>query len=186
MTLRRGFKTEAEAISLELRAEIGLTADDRLDCVVLADHLAIEVAPITDLAIVGATATHLDTVVDEDMGFSAMTVYRGTKCRIFYNPLHPPTRTANSIAHEFSHVILEHEPGPVIGDDGARHWDETIEDEATWLAGALLVPRDGALNMLSTGTDMTAGAAHYAVSPQLFTWRAQSTGVVAQLRHRAA
>jgi len=40
--------------------------------------------------------------------------------------------------------------------------------------------------MLATGTDMTAGAAHYAVSAKLFTWRAQSTGVVAQLRRRAA
>jgi Zn-dependent peptidase ImmA (M78 family) len=186
VTLRRGFKSEAETISLELRDELGLTAHDRLDCADLAAHLAIEIAPITDLADAGANTPHLDTVLDEDMGFSAMTVYRGTKCRIFYNPLHPPTRNVNSIAHEISHVILEHEPGPVIGNDGARHWDETAEAEATWLAGALLVPRDGALRLLATGTDMTAGAAHYAVSAQLFSWRAHNTGVVAQLRRRAA
>lgn len=186
MTLRRGFKSEAETISLELRAELGLSAHDRLDCADLADHLAIEIAPITDLAGAGATTGHLGTVLDEDMGFSAMTVYHGTRCRIFFNPLHPPTRNANSIAHELSHVILEHEPGPVICHDGDRHWDETVEAEAIWLAAALLVPREGALRLLASGADMAAGAAHYAVSTQLFTWRAQSTGVVAQLRRRAA
>lgn len=148
--------------------------------------LGIEIAPITDLADLGVTAPNLDTVLDEDMGFSAMTVYRGTKCKIFYNPLHPPTRNANSTAHELSHVILEHEPGPVTSNDGARHWDKTVEAEANWLAGALLVPRDGALRLLATDADMTAGAAHYAVSAQLFSWRANNTGVVAQLRRRAA
>lgn len=184
--MRRGFKTQAEAIAMELRSEMSLGPDDRIDCVALAAHLAIEVVPITDLVGAGATAEDVDCVVSDEMGFSAMTVYRGTKCEIFYNPFHAKTRTANSVAHEISHVVLEHEPGPVLTAKGTRYWNDTQENEADWQAGAILVPRDGALQWLASGGSMTAGAAHFGVSAQLFAWRANHTGVVTQLRRRAA
>lgn len=184
--MRRGFKTEAEAISQELRGEIGLTDHDRLDCAELAAHLMIEIASVTALTGAGATAADVNCVIAADIGFSAMTVYRGTKCKIFYNPCHPPTRNANSLAHELSHVLLEHVPGPAVTKHGMRHWDQIQEEEADWLAGALLVPRDGALRWLAGGGDMTGGAARFGVSAQLFTWRANHTGVIAQLRRRAA
>jgi Zn-dependent peptidase ImmA (M78 family) len=179
--MRRGFKKQSETISLELRAEIGLTAHDRLDCTALADHLAIEVVPITELTRAGADSSDMARVLDTSTGFSAMTVYRGTKCKIFYNPFEPATRAANSIAHEIAHVLLEHEPGQAVC-DGLRNWNESQEEEAAWQAGALLVPRDGAFVWLQRRGDMTDGAAHFGVSQQLFTWRANSTGVVAQLR----
>ena len=106
-----------------------------------------------------------------------MTVYRGTRCKIFYNPRHAATRTANSVAHETSHVVLEHEPGPVLTAKGTRYWDQTQEDEADWLAGAILVPREGALRWLASGGSTTDGGAHFGVSAQLFGWRANHTGV---------
>ena len=109
----RGFKTEAETIAIELRDEIGLSAHDRLDCTALAGHLGDRGRSVTSLADDGATAKAVECMVSE-MGFSAMTVYRGTRCKIFYNPTHAKTRTANSVAHEISHVVLEHEPGPVL------------------------------------------------------------------------
>lgn len=118
--MRRGFKTQAEQISLELRGVLGLTADHRLECTALAEHLAIDVAPVTDLLGYGATAADVNRLVADDGGFSAMTIYRGTRCRIFFNPFHPPTRNANSIAHEISHVVLEHEPAALTDADGLR------------------------------------------------------------------
>lgn len=184
--MRRGFKTEAEAIASELRDEMGLDPDERIDCVGLAAHLAIEVVPVTDLIGAGATADDVDCMMSAEMGFSAMTVYRGTKCKIFYNPRHAATRTANSVAHEISHVVLEHEPDPVLTAKGTRYWNHTQEDEADWLAGSILVPREGALRWLASGGSMIGGAAHFGVSAQLFGWRANHTGVVAQLRRRAA
>jgi Zn-dependent peptidase ImmA (M78 family) len=184
--MRRGFKTQAEAIALELRGEIGLGPHDRLNCTTLAAHLAIEVVPVTGLIGDGVSADDVDCLVAHEMGFSAMTVYRGTKCKIFYNPFHAETRTANSVAHEISHVVLEHEPGPVLTAKGTRYWNQTQEDEADWLAGALLVPRGGALRWLASCGDMTDGAWHFGVSAQLFAWRVNHTGVVAQLRRRAA
>ncbi len=184
--MRRGFKTQAEAIAMELRGEMDLGPHDRIDCIALADHLAIEVVPVTELVGNGATADDLNCMVSAEMGFSAVTVYRGTKCKIFYNPFHAATRTSNSVAHEISHVVLEHEPGPVLTAKGNRYWNQTQEDEADWLAGAILVPREGALGWLASGGTMTAGAARFGVSAQLFGWRANHTGVVAQLRRRAA
>jgi Zn-dependent peptidase ImmA (M78 family) len=186
MTLRRGFKTAAEAIAVELRDELGLTAHERLDCEALASHLAIEVAPLTDLVDFGATLSDLERLMEPGMRFSAITVYRGTRCKIFYNHTHPRTRRANSLAHELSHIILEHEPERAVTDKGVRNWNEAQETEADWQAGALLVPRDGALRWLAGGGDVPGGAAHFAVSEELFRWRANHTGVVAQLRRRAA
>lgn len=183
--MRRGFKTQAEQISLQLRKELGLTASDRLDCTALAAHLAIDVAPVTDLLGHGASAADVNRLVADDGGFSAMTVYRGTRCRIFFNPFHPPTRNANSIAHEISHVVLEHEPAAFTDCDGLRDWNAEQEDEAAWLAGALLVPREGAFRWMLAGGSQTAGAEHFGVSAQLFTWRVNHTGVAAQLRRRA-
>jgi len=52
---------------------------------------------------------------------------------IIFNSAHSVQRTANSIAHELSHVLLEHEPGGVL-DDGVRRFPADDETEAD-LAG---------------------------------------------------
>lgn len=184
--MRFGFKKQAEVIALELRGEMGLGPCDRIDCTALAAHLAIDVVSVSDLVGAGASAEDVSRMLSDQMGFSAMTVYRGTKCKIFYHPLHPPTRTANSVAHEISHVVLEHEPGQVLTAEGTRDWNAEQEEEADWQAGAILVPRDGALQWLASGGSMSTGAAYFGVSERLFSWRAHHTGVVTQLRRRAA
>jgi hypothetical protein len=183
--MRRGFKTQAEEISAELRGELNLTRNDRLDCAKLAAHLCIPVDAVTVLVAWGASLDALDCVIACDGDFSAMTQYRGSRCRIFHNPNHSRARTANSLAHELSHVVLEHEPGPAIAPDGTRNFDPEQEEEAEWQAGALLVPREGALHWLAGGGSMTAGAQHFGVSVELFSWRANQTGVVKQLNYRA-
>jgi hypothetical protein len=182
--LRRGFKSEAEAISAEIREELGIGISDRLDCVALAEQLCIPVAPITALEPYGASPEAIGSLLAANSGFSAFTVCCGPRVRIFYNPRHPPGRQANSLAHELSHVLLEHEPHPAVGGDGRRVWDAEHEAEADWLAGALLVPREGALIVLSRGLDTMRAAAHFGVSVQLFSWRANQTGVVRQLSYR--
>jgi hypothetical protein len=66
--------------------------------------------------------------------------------------------------------------------DGIRSWNDSQEEEAAWQAGALLVPRDGAFVWLHRRGNVATGAAHFGVSQKLFSWRANSTGVAAQLR----
>lgn len=184
MALARGFKAEAERISLQLRAELGLTASERLDCLALAAHFEIPIVPLEVLGADGARRESIRRLMRRDTKFSALTVCAGTRRLIVYNPASPPGRRANSLAHELAHVALEHPPSPALGDGGCRYWDADLEDEADWLAGALLVPRDGALVWLSSKGDMATGAHHFGVSEQLFKWRAHQTGVVRQLAAR--
>lgn len=181
--LRHGFKTEAERISLELRAELGLAAGDRLDCLRLADHFCVPVVALPDLRGDGARAESIAQLRDPDAKFSAVTVCAGTRRIIVYNPSHPPGRRANSLAHELSHIIHEHPMSPAFGPGGCRQWDERCEAEADWQAGTLLVPRDGAFVFLRRNPIVTNGADHFGVSLPLFKWRINQTGVTQQLAH---
>jgi Zn-dependent peptidase ImmA (M78 family) len=113
--------------------------------------------------------------------FSAMTVAAGTRKLIVYNPKHPAGRQANSLAHELSHILLEHPMASALGDGGCRQWDPRLEAEADWQAGALLVPREAGLAWMRSNGSLEEGAAHFGVSVPLFQWRVNQTGVVRQL-----
>lgn len=183
--LRRGFKTEAELIALEIRGELSLTAVHRLDPYMLADHLAVPIVSITDLIGVDhQSALHLMSGGRQD--FSAMTVLRGTSRLIVVNPVHSRGRRANSVVHELSHLILEHEPHEAISNGGCRRWNQRMEEEADWLAGALLVPRDAALRVARRDVPVATAAAHYGVSQKLMAWRVNHTGARAQAKREQA
>ena len=181
---RRGFKTEAEGIALATRQELGLTPIHRLDCLVLADHLGITVLSLTDMLAGGARPKSVACLQEPEARFSAVTVCAGTSRIIVYNPAHSLGRQANSLAHELSHTILEHPAGPAIGAGGCREWDESCEAEADWLAGVLLVPREGALLFWRGNPSIENGAAHFGVSDALFRQRINQTGIVRQLAAR--
>lgn len=179
--LRHGFKAEAERIAASVREELGLGVSDPLDCLKLAEHLGIPVLSLRDLLKYGAPNSSITQLLNSGAEFSALTVCSGTRRLIVYNPSHPRGRRSNSLAHELAHIILEHPASPALDASGCRRWDDTLEGEADWLAGALLVPREGALLwMMKNGTAET-GAQHFGVSQQLFDWRINQTGVARQL-----
>lgn len=184
MALRRGFKALAERIALEIRGELALGTADPLDCLALAEHLGIPVVALAALTSDGADVRSIHRLMRRDARFSALTVCVGSRRLIIYNPAAAPGRRANSLAHELSHVILEHPAMPALGDGGCRYWDPDVEDEADWLAAALLVPRDAALTWLSRRGSPETGALHFGVSAQLFNWRINQTGVTRQLEAR--
>jgi hypothetical protein len=180
--VKRGFKAGAERIATEVRSELSLDGDGLLDVWKLAEHLAIPVWTIRDaakLAPGNSFARHLSHT-DPDC-FSAVTVFRGTKRFIIHNEHHHPNRQASNLAHEISHTLLEHEPTPVADGAGRRYWDADVEDEASWLGAALLVPRDGALTMLKSGRTLAEIALHFGVSESLCQWRIRQSGVEQQL-----
>jgi Zn-dependent peptidase ImmA (M78 family) len=183
MSLRRGFKAEAERIASEIRTELSLNSTSRLDPHSLAAHLEIPVLKIRDCARLAEDSTSLKhlTHVDPD-SFSAITVFIGTRRYIIHNEAHAPTRQANDIVHEIAHCLLEHPPSPVTDHRGCRCWNKTLEDEANWLAGALLVPREGALALARSGLTLEQIATNLGVSEQLCRWRIHQTGVAHQLR----
>lgn len=180
--MKRGFKSNAEDIAMEIRAELNLDADDRLDVLKLAEHLAIPIFTISQIArfVPQNSFAHYFSAVDTD-SFSAVTVFRGYERFIVHNENHHPNRQASNLAHEISHSLLEHLPTPVAGRDGRRYWNSEVEQEANWLGAALLVPRAGALEMVKANRTEAQIAMHFGVSDSLCSWRIRQSGIDKQV-----
>ena len=100
------------------------------DCIrrTLANHLAVPVVPLLSLRQYGASQNSIAHLTSAGQGdFSALTVFHGTFRLIVVNPAHSIGRQANSVVHELSHVILEHEPHEAMGVGGCRTWDQEME-----------------------------------------------------------
>jgi Zn-dependent peptidase ImmA (M78 family) len=184
--LRRGFKEESERIAQRLRWELSLTTHDPLDCFSLARHFDIPCRALHEMRAEGLSETAIVCLSNPSARFSALTVCYGDRYLIVYNAAHMLERTANDVVHELAHIIHKHPPRPAISYSGCREWDERYEGEATWQAGALLVPRDGVLSWMRRGGTIEAGAFHFGVSRELFQWRVNVTGVTYQLARRRA
>jgi len=181
--VKRGFKTSAERIATEIRGELDLSDDGRLDPLELAKHLAI---PVFSMAEASRTVSRNSfsryfSVTDPD-SFSAVTIFDGHKRLIVHNETHHPNRQASNLTHEVSHSLLEHEPTPVVASDGQRYWNPEVEAEANWLGAALLVPRAGALDMAKSDWTTEEIAAHYGVSEALCRWRISQSGIAYQVQ----
>jgi hypothetical protein len=105
MTLRRGFKTEANEYARELRVEIGLAANAPLSPWLLAEHLEIPVMRLSELESTEAAAVKYLTRTAPEI-FSAATLFAGYRRLIVHNDAHHPRRQAADLAHEISHAIL--------------------------------------------------------------------------------
>ena len=143
MGYRRGFKTEANATAGEVRAELKLGPLDPLDPFALARLLEIPVWSLTEMIERAPLVKHLLHVEPEV--FSAVTVFHGHARTIVHNDGHSLVRQNSNIAHELSHGLLLHPPTPAMDDRGCREWNEDIEDEASWLAGILLVTEEATI-----------------------------------------
>jgi Zn-dependent peptidase ImmA (M78 family) len=179
--LPHGFKAAAERLALSVRAELGLDPLAPINCAEICAQFGIPILTVPELELSGASPRSIQRILSPDAKFSAMTVAAGTRRLIVYNPMHPAGRQANSLAHELSHILLEHLMAPALGEGGCRRWDSRLEAEADWQAGTLLVPRDAALTWMRSNGSLEDGAAHFGVSVPLLRWRLNQTGIVRQL-----
>lgn len=140
--MRRGFKTDAQKLALELRAELGLDAYGPFDPYALAREYGVPVFSLSDLGRdPEATAAAAHYTKNGSVTFSAALVPVGSKRLILDNDGHDPKRRRNSVSHEMSHLVLEHEFSHVLlTADGYRAFSPDREDEANWLGGELLIP----------------------------------------------
>lgn len=179
--LRRGFKTEANDIAREIRAELGLRDLEPLDPWKLAAALEVQVVPLTSFRLDAPRAAHLFRHVDRET-FSAVTVFDGTERIIVYNDAHSRGRQASDIAHELAHALLQHPATPALDDRGCRNWDPELEEEANWLAGVLLITEDAALAIVRKRLSLEEAAARYGVSKQMVQFRVNMTGARRRVR----
>lgn len=140
--MRRGFKTEARKLALELRAELGLDAFQQFDPYALAAEYGVPVFTLSDLGQdpeAGPAAAHYTQ--SGSATFSAALVPVGSNRFILDNDGHDSKRRRNSLSHEMSHLVLEHPFGQVLlTADGYRAFSPDSEDEANCLGGELLIP----------------------------------------------
>ena len=175
MKLRRGFKKEANEIARETRKELNLLKTDPLDPWKLAHHLEIPVFSLSSMRdeIPDAVRYFMGTNRAE---FSAVTVFLGLERTILHNDSHTRGRQASNLAHELSHALLLHPPTPPIDASGLRIWDQTLEDEAEWLAGALLISDEAALHIIRNGLAEEQSMDLYGVSRKMLQFRLNVTG----------
>jgi hypothetical protein len=180
MTLRRGFKAEANTTSREIRAEFGLAADAPLCPYKTAKHLGVFIKKISDFSATHtAAAKHLLSSVGQNE-FSAVTICIGSLRVIVYNDGHSSGRCAANIMHELSHMLLLHPPHPLCGESGERYFDAELEEEANWFGPALLVSEEAAVSVARRGISLSAAAFEYGVSKEVMRMRLNVTGA----RHR--
>jgi Zn-dependent peptidase ImmA (M78 family) len=182
VALQRGFKAWAKQIADDTRRELGLGPHDRLNPRVLAESLIIPILDLSSLRDTAPAVEHLLSV--ETSVFSAVTVFDGPRRAIVHNDGHALVRQNSNLSHELSHGLLGHPPTPALDDTGCRVWDQDIEDEASWLAGCLLVSESAALSIARGNWTTEAAAVHFGVSERMITYRLNATGARTRI-HRA-
>jgi Zn-dependent peptidase ImmA (M78 family) len=171
------FLDECEEIALELRGELGLGDQSRLDPRRLAAHLAIDIHSVERFR--ETLPREVAMLTGEDAAsFAAATVFRGTRCLILVNPSQSSQAEALSIVHELAHLELEHEPTwPLFDERGRRRrWRANEEVEADCLAEAMLAPRSGVSAAMSRfAHDPQRVAGHFGITSRMLTKRVAAT-----------
>lgn len=186
---RRGFKSWCETVSVQFRTALGLLASATLPAGKLAVHLGVRVLDVSKVPALSAASLRQLTVTDPG-SWSAMLVRFGNEPIVVMNTAHSPARQASSLMHECAHLILNHEPveaGQVAnGLLMVSGYRPQQEDEADWLAGALLLPRVALLAIIQGGMPPHDAARTYGVSEDMLRMRLNRTGVNLQARRGAA
>jgi Zn-dependent peptidase ImmA (M78 family) len=184
--VRRGFKTEAERLADRTRAELGLQPHAHMPIRRLAEHLNVEIYPADHLVDL-AELKELDEL--QPGAFSAATFHlTDGQTVIVSNPLSELGRINSDIAHEISHVLLNHEIREIQQLAGHTFFtcDPEQEDEANWLASCLLLPRALLLReAYADSTPETIASKHH-VSVPMARFRLNASGVLLQVRRTRA
>jgi len=183
----RGFKSWAERCATGLRQELNLEPYQPLNPRDLARYLGVRL--LTPRDIPGLPSDCIKQLLQTDPeGWSAVTLSNGDQHIVIYNPSHSRGRQAGDIMHELAHLVAGHEPSKVIvSTDGAlvmRTYDQKQEDEADWLSGCLLLPREALLYVKRIGLNEREIRQQYCVTSARLRYRIGMTGVDRQLRFR--
>jgi hypothetical protein len=185
MHFNRGFKAWAERSSLSIRRELGLAAHDPLSPERLAAYLDIELLTPSQIPGLPSECARQLLQVDPD-GWSGTSFLMGDRAVIIYNPTHSLRRQASDKMHELAHFLIGHDPAEIVlSQDGKivlRSYIEKQEDEANWLGGCLLLPREALLWIKQQAWDASTACKHFCVSEQLLRYRMNAGGVNLQVQ----
>ena len=185
--MRRGFKAEAERVAARHRAEYGTCVRDRLDPIGFLKSKGLIVLGASEVPRMSDDDLHQLLEVDGKC-WSGLTVREAGHTAVIFNDAHHPHRQASTLMHEWAHIELRHRPSRADRAENGilllSDYPAELEEEADWLGGAMLLPRDGLLHHCSRGLSVEEVAKLYGVSIQLAQWRIGKTGVARQLGRR--
>ena len=183
MTLRRGFKAEAEREAAKIRKELGLAPHDRLDPRDVANYLRVSIVDAGELVDV-AELEELERL--QSFAFSAATFEIDDRKIIVVSPLRNAGRQNSDIAHELAHVMLDHDLSEIREIDGMpfRTCKPDEEEEATAFGGTLLLPRPLLLSAARRRATIEQIAQQYDVTVEMARFRYNTTGVAKQTTRR--
>lgn len=178
--MRRGFKAEAERLAAQVRTELRLGPYRPMDIKALARHVGAHLRAADELTSL-ARLEELEAL--QPGAFSACTFDLGARKVIVVNPLATEQRRRSDASHEASHLLLDHKVREVEQLGGLSFFtcDPDEEQEANWLAGCLLLPRDLLVQSLKQGLDAGAIAEANTVSIQMANFRLRATGAERQV-----
>lgn len=192
--MRRGFKADAERHAAALREAIGCSDRETMPLPRLAVHL--KVAVLAGDRVLG-NSEPFRALHDEQSGaFSAATLHLPDgRTVVIYNPItfdgdhldpHQAKRdgrTRSNVAHEFSHLVLGHELREVkkIAGQAFLTCNPEQEEEANWLAGCLLLPRQLLLTAARADQSDSELAEAHQVTEEMVRFRMNTSGVRMQV-----
>jgi hypothetical protein len=186
---RRGFKSWCEQVAAKLRRDAGLAPVDPIPPTTIAADLNVKLVSASDLQDL-APETLARLLGAHNEAWSAITVSDGDRHLVVFNPMHSAARQANDVAHELAHIVLKHTPTFSFMNPEKqlliRSFDKNQEDEANWLAASILLPRAALVSMRSKRVKNDEICSRYGISPQLLTYRLNTTGVDRQMARRKA
>ena len=184
--MERGFKTRCEEMSRSLRAELGLDSATLLAAKQLASYLGVYLWSVEDLGLAPSDVTQL--VHNDPDSWSAITVSAADRDAIILNPNHRLGRYSSDVMHELAHLLLGHKPSTMFfaGQENLalRGFNKAAEEEANWLAGALLLPRDALVRLRTRNCPTEVACDEFGVSRQMLDFRMRVTGVERQFSRR--
>lgn len=170
MKFKHGFKAKANRIAVRIREQMGLTEIDPIDPEAVCRHFEIELIKLSELSVDCS-----DFLGKSSSAFSAVTVPRGLNMGIVHNDSHHPYRQRSNIGHELGHCFLGHKFSPPLTVAGERIRDGSIEGEANFFAGALLLTNEGARYILMNGL-LADAQERYGISKPMLDWRLNESG----------
>jgi Zn-dependent peptidase ImmA (M78 family) len=165
-----------------VRRQQGLALSAPLDPRLVAESLGADVVSPDQLpALSLKTCEQLLGIYSDE--WSAVT-FPSEPPLIVFNPTHSRARQNSDLMHEVSHILLKHGPTMVFIHPktqlAIRTFDSAQEDEANWLCGSLLLPRDALLLIKRAQWTQENVCATYGVSAEMLNYRLNVSGVNVQ------
>lgn len=187
ITLKRGFKANAERLAKEYREKLNIHPCAALCAFKLAEYLSIPVYKITDIT---STPSHIQLLsgVNGDEWSALTMITEVGNTIIIHNPFNSEARQQSDMMHELSHIICEHKHEKIMHESplpfGMRNdYNIIYEEEAKCLGSTLQLASPCLLWALKKGMNYQEIANYFNASYDMVKFRMNTTGIAKRVNY---